>query len=127
MNQLDSPSLEHASNPKKPAVVGLGASAGGLAALKAFFAHVPADSGLSFVVVVHLSPEHESHLPTLLQPFVKMPVQQVTETTPLEPNYVYVIPPNANINSIDTHLRLSELEANRQERAPIDHFLRTLA
>lgn len=108
-------------------VVGIGASAGGLAALKSFFRHFPQDSGLSIVVVVHLSPDHESHLAELLQPHVKMPVQQVLETTPLEPNRVYVIPPNANLDTIDTHLRLTELEKRRQERAPIDHFFRTLA
>ena len=108
-------------------VVGIGASAGGLATLKAFFDHVPADSGLAFVVIIHLSPDHESHLAELLQPHVRIPVQQVTETTALEPNRVFIIPPNANISAIDTHLRLSKLEGRRQERAPIDHFLRTLA
>ncbi len=111
----------------EPTVVGLGASAGGLAALKTFFAHVPEESGLAFVVVVHLAPDHESHLADLLQPLVTIPVQQVTETMPLEANRVYVIPPNANLNAIDTHLRLSKLEEERRERAPIDHFFRTLA
>jgi len=80
-----------------------------------------------FVVVVHLSPEHKSLLADLLQSHVHMPVQQVTETTPLEPNTVYVIPPNANLDAIDTHLRLSNLEEQRRDRAPIDHFFRTLA
>jgi two-component system CheB/CheR fusion protein len=88
---------------------------------------VPADSGLAFVVVVHLSPDHESHLADLLQPHVQFPIQQVTETTSLEANHVYVIPPNANISAIDTHLRLSKLEEERRQRAPIDHFFRTLA
>src|SRR5215471_14962393 len=111
----------------KPTVVGIGASAGGLAALKTFLENVPRDSGLAFVVVVHLSPDHESHLAELLQPHVRFPVQQVVETTALEPNHVYVIPPNANLSAIDTHLRLSKLEERRQERAPIDHFFRTLA
>jgi hypothetical protein len=111
----------------KPTVVGIGASAGGLAALKQFFEHVPEDSGLAFVIVVHLAPEHKSLLPDLLQPHVRIPVQQVIETTALEPNRVYVIPPNANLSAIDTHLRLSQLEEERRERAPIDHFFRTLA
>lgn len=108
-------------------MVGIGASAGGLSALKTLLHHVPADSGLAFVVVVHLSPDHESHLAELLQPHVRIPVQQVVETTPLEANRVYVIPPNANLSAIDTHLRLSQLEERRNERAPIDHFFRTLA
>ena len=108
-------------------IVGIGASAGGLAALKTFFAHVPEDSGLAFVVVVHLSPDRESHLADILQPKVKMPVQQVTETVPIKANHVYIIPPGCNLDTIDTHLRLSELEEQRRDRAPIDHFLRTLA
>ena len=108
-------------------IVGIGASAGGLNALKEFFRRMPEDSGLAFVVVVHLSPEHKSMLAELLQANVKMPVTQVTKTQQLKPNHVYVIPPKANLNSIDTHLRLSEMEEKRSERAPIDHFFRTLA
>ncbi|HEX4134944.1 MAG TPA: chemotaxis protein CheB [Bryobacteraceae bacterium] len=110
-----------------PTVVGIGASAGGLAALQLFLNNVPADSGLAFVVVVHLLPDHESHLAELLQTRAPFPVEQVTDTTALERNHVYVIPPNANLNSIDTHLRLTKLEKRRRERAPIDHFFRTLA
>jgi chemotaxis response regulator CheB len=99
-------------------ILGIGDSAGGLAALKTFFTHVPEDSGFAFVVVVHLSPEHKSHLAELLQPHVRMPVDQVGQTVPLEPNHVYVIPPNANLDTIDTHLRLTELEKRRQEARP---------
>lgn len=112
---------------RKPTVVGIGTSAGGLNALKNFFRHVPVDSGLAFVVVIHLAPQYESHLSDLLQPCSLIPVSQVTETTSIEPNRVYIIPPNANLNAIDTHLRLSKLEAERKDRAPIDNFFRTLA
>lgn len=116
------------SAPKhKPTIVGIGASAGGLKALQTFFSRVPSDSNLAFVVVVHLSPRHESHLSDLLQPHVKVPVEQVAGTISIEANHVYVIPPNANLSAIDTHLRLSQLEQERNERAPIDHFFRTLA
>lgn len=108
-------------------VLGIGASAGGLEALRGFFSRVPLQPGYACVVVVHLSPEHESHLVQLLQPYTQMPVSQVVRTTALEPNRVFVIPPNANLNSIDTHLRLSQLEGRRVKRAPIDHFLRSLA
>ena len=123
MNATDS------TSPPSPrlTIVGIGASAGGLAALKTFFTHVPADSGLAYVVVVHLAPDHESHLADLLQLSLKMPVQQVTKTISIEPDHVYVIPPGCNLDTIDTHLRLSELEAERRDRAPIDHFFRTLA
>ncbi len=108
-------------------IVGIGASAGGLTALKKFFSTMPEDSGMAFVVVVHLSPKHESVLAELLQPHIKMPVHQVNRTLELKPNTVYIIPPNANLNSIDTHLRLTELENGPGARSPIDHFFRTLA
>ena len=111
---------------RRPTIVGIGASAGGLQALKDFFAAVPADSGLIYVVVVHLPTDRESHLADLLQPHATIPITQVTETTPLEPNHVFVIPPDHNLSAIDSHLRLTPLEAERRERAPIDHFFRTL-
>src|SRR4051794_127538 len=113
------------SGSAAPYVVGIGASAGGLAALRTFFGAMPRTPGFACVVVMHLAPEHESHLDELLQPYTPMRVQQVKETTRLEPNNVYVIPPNANLEAIDTHLKLSQLERRRSERAPIDHFLRT--
>lgn len=112
---------------QRPTIVGVGASAGGLQALKQFFAAVPADSGLAYVVVIHLASDRESHLADLLQPQVPIPVRQVTETTLLELNQVYVIPPDHNLSAIDSHLRLTPLEERRQDRAPIDHFFRTLA
>ncbi len=108
-------------------VVGIGASSGGLTALQTLLGSMPADPGFACVIVVHLSPEHESHLPGLLQQHTTMPVQQVSSTVPLERNKVFVIPPNSNLDTIDTHLRLTQLEQRRIERAPIDHFLRTLA
>lgn len=76
---------------------------------------------------MHLSPEHESHLASSLGSRTDMPVTQVNETMPLEPDHVYVIPPNRNLDTVDTHLRLSPLEEERRERPPIDHFFRTLA
>lgn len=108
-------------------LVGIGASAGGLAALKQLFQHLPADSGLAFAVVVHLAPDHPSVLADLLQPFTSMPVHQAKEDVLVAPNHVYVIPPGSNLTAIDSHLRLSPLEAKRSERVPIDHFFETLA
>jgi two-component system, chemotaxis family, CheB/CheR fusion protein len=115
------------AGPEGPTVVGIGASAGGLDALRRFFSDLPERTGLAYVVVVHLHPEHESHLAELLQPAVSFPVQQVTETLALEPDQVYVIPPNRNLDTIDTHLRVTALEEDRRRRAPIDHFFRGLA
>jgi two-component system, chemotaxis family, CheB/CheR fusion protein len=121
------PAKEGEGNSDSGIVVGIGASAGGLTALKRFFRDIPSDSGLTFVVVVHLSPEHDSHLAEVLQPHVAIPVMQVVETTLLQSDHVYVIPPGRNLTAVDTHLRLVDLEAERRQRAPIDHFFRTLA
>jgi two-component system, chemotaxis family, CheB/CheR fusion protein len=123
------PAKKQSNGKGRPCFVcaGIGASAGGLSALRTLFSQMPPDPGLAFVVVVHLSPEYKSHFSELLQPHCPMPVQQVTETLPIEANHVYVIPPAANLNTIDTHLRLSDLETERWKRSPIDHFLRTLA
>ncbi|MCC6453769.1 MAG: PAS domain-containing protein [Caldilineaceae bacterium] len=119
-------SKEPPVQPRFP-VVGIGASAGGLRALRQFFEQSPNDSGMAFVIVTHLAPDHESHLAELLQSATTMPIQQVQETVPLEPNHVYVIPPNRNLSSIDTQLHLEQLEEDRRARAPIDHFFRTLS
>jgi two-component system CheB/CheR fusion protein len=108
-------------------VVGLGASAGGLAALKTFFQSLPEKTGLTFVVIMHLSPDRDSHVAELLQPILSVPVTQVHTTILMEPDHVYVIPPGSNLSAVDSHLRLSDLEKPRGGRAPIDHFFRTLA
>ena len=112
--------------PVQP-VIGLGGSAGSLNALRAFFAAMPADSGLAFAVVVHLLPDRESNLAALLQPVTAMPVVQVREAVRVEPNRVYVIPPAKQLSLAAGQLRLSNLEAERDRRAAVDLFFRTLA
>jgi two-component system CheB/CheR fusion protein len=76
-------------------VVGIGASAGGLDALKAFFGAMPPKSGLAFIVVVHLEPTHESLLPELLSHVTTLAVEQARDRQPLEPDHIYVIRPAA--------------------------------
>lgn len=107
-------------------IVGIGASAGGLQAIQQFFDATPSDSGMAFVIVTHLSPEHVSHLPGLLQTHTEMPVTEVTRTVQMEANHVYVIPPNRYLSAMDSHLRLSRAEETQRPRSPIDHFFRTL-
>jgi two-component system, chemotaxis family, CheB/CheR fusion protein len=109
------------------AVVGIGASAGGIQALQTFFQAIPPNPGIVFVVVMHLSPERESALPQVLQSYTAMPVQQVTERIPMELDRVYVIPPNQHIKIADGYLDVSDFEEPRWQRAPIDVFFRTLA
>jgi two-component system, chemotaxis family, CheB/CheR fusion protein len=108
-------------------LVAIGASAGGISALRVFFEEVPEQSGIAFVVVMHLSPEHESQLAEVLQPSVRVPVRQVRDRTRLEPDHVYVIPPDRSMALTDGHLELSDFEEPRGRRTPIDTFFRTVA
>ena len=109
------------------AIVGIGASAGGLEALRSFFNALPRDTGMAFVVVTHLHPEHESHMAELLQRQTPMPTMQVTQKTKVEANHVYVIPPNRSIVMTDTHLDTREFDEPHGRRTPIDHFFRSMA
>ena len=108
-------------------VAGLGASAGGVEALEAFFAGLPEVDGVAFVVVLHLAPDEESRLADVLQGGLPLPVTQVTEAVEIEPGHVYVIPPNKNLLAADGRLVLEPIEEERVRRRPIDHFFRTLA
>jgi two-component system CheB/CheR fusion protein len=90
-------------------VVGLGGSARSIEALKTFFSYMPEDSGLAFVVVLHLSPEYESCLRGVLQKWTSMPVIQVSEPIKVEANSVYVIPPRKHLLMADRHLILTVL------------------
>ncbi|NWL76517.1 chemotaxis protein [Pseudomonas taiwanensis] len=108
-------------------VVGLGASAGGLAALLRVFENIPDDNGMAFVVVMHLSPDHESSADQILQKATKMKVQQVTHATPIEQNCVYLISPAMQLTMNDGYLRVSDLNATQPRHIAIDLFMRTLA
>lgn len=108
-------------------IVGMGASAGGITAFKQFFERVPADSGMAYVVILHLSPEHDSKLAEVLQTSAAIPVAQVVESIRIEPNHVYVIPPNKSLSMVDGTLALSEIKGYEERRAPVDIFFRTLA
>lgn len=108
-------------------VVGIGASAGGINALREFFAAMPPNSGMAFVVVLHLSPTHESSLDQILQAVTVMPVQQVTGTMRVEKNSVYVIPPNRNLVMVDGTVRLAKPVPETGSRVAIDLLFRTLS
>src|SRR5262252_9414482 len=85
-------------------IVGIGASAGGIQALSDFFAHVAPDSGMAYVVILHMSPDHESKLAEVLQSNVPIPVTQVRERVKVEPNHVYVVSPNHSLQMKDGYL-----------------------
>jgi chemotaxis methyl-accepting protein methylase len=107
--------------------VGIGCSAGGLEALDAFFGHVPADSALSFVVVQHLDPTHDSLLPSLLQRVTALHVFEAEDGQTVQPGSVYVIPPNKDIALRSGQLQLSEPKEQRGLRLAVDFFLNSLA
>ena len=107
--------------------MGIGASAGGLQALQAFFEALPSDTGMAYVVITHLHPEYESHLAELLQTRTDMPVKQVTDSMPVEEDHVYVIPPNRGLIMEDGKVDTAEFTEPRGQRAPVDHFFRSLA
>ncbi|WP_449433036.1 CheR family methyltransferase [Pseudomonas putida] len=130
------------SSPKQPAapqnpalspshldfpVVGIGASAGGLEAICTLFRQMPSDSGMAFVVVLHLSPDHQSVADRIIQETTRMPVRQVTEPVPIERNNVYVISPANRLSTNDGYLRVAPANRRRGEHVAIDLFFRDLA
>ena len=110
-------------------VVGIGASAGGLAAFEAFFSGMPADSdpGMSFILVQHLAPDHESILTDLVRRYTRLQVYEVEDGMKVEINCAYIIPPNRDMSFLNGSLYLSEPSARRGLRLPIDFFFRSLA
>jgi len=114
-------------DPGTTQIVGLGASAGGLEALEQFLANVPAGSGLAYIVVQHLDPTHKAMLVELLQRATVMPVRGATESMRVEPDVVYVIPPNSELSVVRGLLHLAQPSQPRGLRLPIDVLFCSLA
>src|SRR5262245_25114965 len=108
-------------------MVALGGSAGSVQALTEFFNSMPPDSGMVFVVILHLSPTHESTMADLLGRATQMPVVQAKDGQKVESNHVYVIPPGKQLTTVDGHLRLVDLTSDRGKRVTVDLFFRSLA
>jgi two-component system CheB/CheR fusion protein len=108
-------------------IVGIGASAGGLEAFTHLLKHLPLDTGLGFVLVQHLDPQHESALTQLLARTTTMPVREVTNNLRVQANHVYVIPPNTNLGIMKGVLKLNPRVLNRRAHHPIDAFFESLA
>jgi two-component system CheB/CheR fusion protein len=108
-------------------IVGLGASAGGLEALEAFFDNVPEDSGIGFVVVTHLAPGRVSLLPELLARHSRVPVKQIAAATRVEPDHVYLAPAGSNLGILNGVLHLMDPVESGPRPLPIDYFFRSLA
>ena len=110
-------------------IVGIGASAGGLAAFEAFFSAMPADTdpGMAFVLVQHLAPDHKSILTDLVKRYTRMQVFEVEDGMAVKPNCAYIIPPNRDMAFLNGTLQLLEPSSPRGQRLPIDFFFRSLA
>ena len=108
-------------------VVGIGASAGGLSALVSLFSNLPTKNGMAFVLVMHLSPKHESNFAQLLQNATKIPVTQVLAPLAIEVDNIYVIPPSKDLLMNDGELVVQDLTRPRGRHVAIDLFFRTLA
>lgn len=117
-----------AANLRFP-IVGIGASAGGLAAFEAFFSGMPAHapSGMAFVLVQHLAPDHKSILVELVKRYTRMQVFEVEDGMRVLPDCAYIIPPNRDMALLNGTLHLLEATAQRGQRLSIDFFFRSLA
>ena len=123
-------SQKNASGPETKVIfpiVGIGASAGGLEAFEKFFTNLPPDTGMAFVLVQHLDPTHKSILSELIKRYTSMKVVEVEDGMLVEPNSVFVIPPNRYMGILHGKLHLLEPTALPGHRTPIDYFFRTLA
>jgi two-component system CheB/CheR fusion protein len=123
---MASPSDRLGHRPAVP-VVSIGASAGGIVALQAFFESLPDRVGAAFVVIVHLDPEHSSELARIISSRTGMPVVEVTQDERIEADKVYVIPPNRRLLVSESEISSAPFEEPRGQRAPIDQFFRSVA
>jgi len=128
-DKQENPDTKEKNIKKAFPIVGIGASAGGLAAIEAFFSGMPADSdpGMAFVLVQHLAPDHKSILTELIRRYTRMQVFEVTDGMEIKPNCAYIIPPNRDMAVINGSLQLMKPLAPRGQRLPIDFLFRSLA
>lgn len=108
-------------------IAGIGASAGGLEAFTNLLEHLPADTGMAFVLVQHLHPEYHSALTEILSRATRMPVSEVQDGITVEPDHVYIIPPNTYLGILHGRLHLMPRSDFVGQNLPIDYFLRSLA
>lgn len=108
-------------------IVGIGASAGGLETLEAFFSHMPSDSGIGFVIIQHLSPKHKSIMGSLLAKNTQMKVLEIEDGMKVKPDHVYLNPPSKDVVLIDGALQLMDPVKTGGINLPIDSFFRSMA
>ena len=126
-NPVENTASETTPNDAPSYIVGIGASAGGLQAIESFFDNMPADSGLAFVIVQHLSPDFKSLMDELLARHTSMAIHKVTDRLEVRANSIYLIPPEQNMALSQGKLLLSDQDTQRGVNLPIDIFFRSLA
>ncbi len=130
-NTADPASLGKNDEPEGPSrsksfpIVGVGASAGGLEALSELLTHLPTQTGMAFVLIQHLDPTHSSQLSDLMSRVTKMSVSEARDGMVVEPDHVYVIPPNTSLAILDGVLAVTPRV--RDHHAPIDFFFQALS
>jgi two-component system CheB/CheR fusion protein len=115
------------SELKGPFIAGVGASAGGLESLERFFRAIPSDTGIAFVVVQHLSPDHKSLMEELFTRFTSIRVREAAHLDPVLPNNIYLLPPGKEIEIAGGCLQITDRQVERYLSFPIDRFLTSLA
>lgn len=128
MNDQSCEPRDHGHSSESGAyIVGIGASAGGLEALERLFAAMPANTGMAFVVIQHLSPDFKSLTDELLARRTSIPIRQATDGIEVQPNAVYLLPPKKDMILSDGRLLLSDKDPTQSVALPIDRFFRSLA
>jgi two-component system, chemotaxis family, CheB/CheR fusion protein len=125
--RADAGAVEARPTPESFHIVGVGASAGGLESLERFFARVPPDTGMAFVVLQHLSPDFKSLMDELLSRHTRMPIRHAEHEMLVEPNTIYLLPPMKEMIVRQRRLLLSDRDPRSGLTLPIDLFLRSLA
>lgn len=118
---------ENENNKDQTTIVAIGASAGGLEALQEFFKNMPLNTGLSFVVIQHLSPDYKSLMDELLARYTQIPIKIITDGMLVEPDHIYLIPPRKNLYIFHNKLYLEDQNLKRGLNLPVDIFFRSLA
>src|SRR5271169_3887343 len=121
------PEAKAGKQPASFPIVGIGASAGGFEAFAEILNVLPEDTGMAFVLIQHLDPTHESMLAPLLARKSALPVSQVADGMAVEPDHIYVIPPNARMGIYNGRLRLTPRAGAGEKNMPIDYFFQSLA
>jgi two-component system CheB/CheR fusion protein len=108
-------------------IIAIGGSAGAFQALEKFFTHMPGDSGMGFVVIMHLDPNHKGQIAEIIKQYTAMPVHEAGDGNQIEPDHVYIIPPNKDMGIHNRKLLLLNITKRNGFRQPIDYFFQSLA